>query len=171
MLSELHHLMAEPVEGEASLCLEILDLPVSIVPREDLAVLRANGMLPNQCHQNTFEFARLDPSGRSRVVTGWRCDTPIPRLHSVVAPYGGDILVCITPGPVPMLKFRIDRELELRADGKHLRRGRVAPPLLRLDPLQTIEDARKATGLLEAGADPSKMPQELMMRLGLLFTS
>ena len=156
MLVELERLMAPTSPDEERLNDEIRTLDfysISRAPDEQLAYGR---MKPQQCHQNAGSYARLDPSGRSRHVSGWWKRGEIFYFHSVVFVQGR--LFCVTPNPdrAP-LKFAPDYDIKWHeAEGKmdSLRRGREVPYLVRDFPDKVIAGATAAHDELMSGADP-----------------
>ena len=98
------------------------------------------------------------------MVTGWWCDTAIPRLHSVIERDGQ--MVCITPGPFEVLTFRPDPLVVMDVGRPHLRSGSACPVLVRPDPASTIEAANAILALLDSGAGPDDIPDELLASVG-----
>ena len=166
LLRELALMSAAPADGEVETYLEVQSLPTVLVPRQRREIIEWMRMQPNECHANAYAFTQLDPNKRSRMVIGWQCGSTIPRLHSVVDQFGDGNLVCVTPGPFEVLSFRVDPDIEIRLDGKHTRRGRLAPTLLRADPWATIEAAKAAKALIDAGVEVLKIPQEILDKFG-----
>jgi hypothetical protein len=166
-LRELKYLEAPASEGEVETYYEVQSIVAVKVPRQRLDLLAAMGMMPNECHANAYAAAQQNDS--VRVVTGWWCDTPISRLHSIIdqTQHGG--FVCITPGPLDILTFRPDPLVELRSDGNHQRAGRRAPTLLRSDPKLTIEAANEARTVLDRGGEVEDIPLDLLQVLGMLW--
>jgi hypothetical protein len=156
MIVELERLMAPTSADENALNDEIRALDfyeIRRVPDEQMAYMR---MEAQRCHQNAAAYAKLDPSGESRQVSGWWKRGSIFYFHSVVL--SRTKLHCITPHrDRAALQFAPDFDiLWLEADGlmNADRRGSKPPYLVRDSPEKVIAQATEAHDALMKGADP-----------------
>lgn len=153
ILLELEQLAMPEAPDEQALLEEILALrfyEVTVVPDGDMAELP---MQPQQCHNNAAAFAALDPSGHSRPVAGWLRRGDLFLFHSVVLSQSR--LICVTPHEHALpLEFAPDPAIEWH-DTKGWkvarRRGRAVPYVVRANPNDTIQRARKAKKVLLEG--------------------
>lgn len=156
MIAELERLMVPASAEEDALNDEIRALTFykfDRVPDEQLAYMK---MEARRCHQNAAAYAKLDPSGESRHVSGWWKRNGIFYLHSVIL--FQTKLYCITPHPdrAP-LQFAPDFEIVwVESDGvmNASRRGSKLPYLVRDFPEKVIKEATEAYDALMKGADP-----------------
>lgn len=156
MIVELERLMEPTSPEEDRLNDEIRALnfySISRAPHDMIAYMR---MVPQQCHQNAGVYARLDPSGESKHISGWWKRNGIFYFHSVILNQGK--MHCITPHSDRLpLEFAPDFEIAwTEADGKMnaTRRGQLVPFLVRDFPEKVIAEATAARDALVAGADP-----------------
>jgi len=156
MLVELERLMMPTSPAEDALNDEIRALnfySIERLPADQLAYMK---MQPQQCHQNAGVYARLDPTGESRHVSGWWKRGGILFFHSVVLTQTK--LRCITPYPDPSpLEFAPDSHIEWREENGVMnatRQDHKVPFLIRDFPDRIIRDATAARDALAAGADP-----------------
>ncbi len=156
MMAELEKLMKPTSPEEDAIKAEIRALTFNKIlraPDHELAYMR---MQPQQCHQNAAAYAKLDPSGTSRHISGWWQRGDIFYFHSVVQVATG--LHCITPfRDRDPLQFAPDPEITwLEADGvmNAERRGAKVPILVREFPERVIEEASTMLEALKKGADP-----------------
>lgn len=156
MIAELERLMVPASAEETALNDEIRALTFykfDRVPDEQLTYMK---MEAQRCHQNAAAYAKLDPSGESRHVSGWWKRNGIFYFHSVIL--SQTKLYCITPHPdrAP-LQFAPDFEIVWRESGGVMnadRRGSKLPYLVRDFPEKVIEEATAAHEALIKGADP-----------------
>src|ERR1700682_734226 len=80
---------------EAALCAELREGAVVVVPRAPPEQLAWSRMPAQECHAIARWYAKNDPSGKARMITGWWVQWPNFVLHSVVEVEGR--LICITP--------------------------------------------------------------------------
>jgi hypothetical protein len=148
-----------PSAWEASVCAELREEDVVIVPRalpEQLAWAR---MPSNQCHANVRWYVANDPSQRTRAVTGWWVQWPNFVLHSVIET--GGRLICITPSPLDEaeIPFIRDSKINWIEDGEAyaaMRNGQKIGPGVRVFPAFTMAQTAIVRQRLLAGVDPRK---------------
>ena len=147
-------------EWEKNLVIEIDKLPrVNVVRQPDERLLWMK-MVPNKCHANAGWYAENDPTGKSRMITGWWQQDDKYLHHSVIAT--GDNFVCITPIIVPApqtFEFIPDSKVEWRDEGEARfawRNGRLVGPGLRAD----IELALRQNAYVKARIDQGMEPLE-----------
>ena len=165
ILLELEQLAMPEAPDEQALLEEILALrfyEVTVVPDGDMAELP---MQPQQCHNNAAAFAALDPSGQSRPVAGWLRRGDLFLFHSVVLSQSR--LICVTPHEHALpLEFAPDPEIEWH-DAKEWkvarRRGRTVPYVVRANPQDTIQRARKAKKVLLEGNNDIDLAAALIL--------
>ncbi|MBY5436497.1 hypothetical protein [Rhizobium leguminosarum] len=156
IMAELERLMAPTSPEEDALNDEIRALKFyefNRVPDKQLAYMK---MEAQRCHQNAAAYAKLDPSGESRQISGWWKRNGIFYFHSVIL--SQTKLHCITPhkDSAP-LKFAPDFEIVwVETDGvvNADRRGAKLPYLVRDFPDKVIAEATEARDALLKGADP-----------------
>lgn len=146
-------------EWEAALAEEILKLPAYAVPRADGADLSAMKMAPNQCHANSLWYARNDPDGQSRAVSGWLVQGFDFTLHSVVE--SEDQLFCVTPGEPGETEicFVPDPKIEWVERGGHsaaIRNGEEIGIGVRRFPAYTVALHQMIRYRLFIGMDPDQ---------------
>ncbi|HEX7855024.1 MAG TPA: hypothetical protein VF503_15145 [Sphingobium sp.] len=163
MIVELERLMAPATPEEAALNDEIRALDFYEIHRVPDAQLDYMRMEPQRCHQNAGVYAKLDPSGESRHVSGWWKRGGIFYFHSVVL--ARTKLHCVTPHRDRMpLTFAPDFEIVWREEGgfmKSDRRGCEVPYLVRDFPEKVIAEATAARDGLLAGTDPRAVTMAL----------
>jgi hypothetical protein len=170
-LNEIDLVAGPTWDGEVALYQEVMALPMVRVPRASLGYIALLGMEPHECHLNVHAFTLMDVTRRSRRVTGWLCETTIPRLHSVLDQFGRGELVCITPHNCDVLCFRPDPYIVVGDDGIGRRDGRLAPIALRPDPPATIEAARQCIALVKKGVHFEELPEPLLQLVGVIRNS
>lgn len=128
-----------PSDAEAATVAAVQGLPSVIVERESAERLAWAGMKPRLCHDSCAWYARNDPTGQTKVVTGWmREPTGNYVLHAVVAI--GSVYRCITPTPGEPSRFLFiphpDIETVRQDDLKyrHTRKGYEIGAGIRPDP-------------------------------------
>lgn len=143
-------------DAEAAAVREIDGLETFRVLKAPGALLSALGRREGQCHQNALWYARNDPEGRSRCVTGWMVDDENGAfiLHSVVEQDGD--LFCITPSTsgVQAFAFRPDPDVQWLVEGEvctFVRKGLALAVGLRRDPERTIAEASGVIERLDRG--------------------
>lgn len=159
MMRELERWASPPSKEEAQLLKAVEALPfrtVERLPDDQLAYMR---MEPQQCHANAAAYARLDPTRRSRQVSGWWRRGPMLFFHSVVETQGQ--LACITPSAGPrLLEFAEDPEIAWHAQGEVMqatRGGLPVPYVLREDPERVLRVVSEMKSALASGADPMQV--------------
>lgn len=159
MLVELERLVAPTSPAEEALNGEIRGMrfySIRRAPDDQIAYMR---MKPQQCHQNAASYARLDPSGESRHVSGWWKRGGIFYFHSVIL--SRTRLSCITPHrDGSAVQFAPDFDIAWKVSGEVMnasRRGEKVPYLVRDFPDRVIEEAEAARNALLGGADPNSI--------------
>ena len=148
-----------PSEWEAAMVAEVRQLPVLVVRRASPEQLSWCRMKPRLCHDNCAWYERNDPTGRSKVCTGWiRDQSGNFVLHAVMK--RGTEYVCITPVPndeATHFDFIPDPAIVVSMeDGKyrHHRQGQLIGVGLRPDPEKTLAHANRVRERIESGMDP-----------------
>lgn len=144
-------------DWEQNLVKEINKLPRVQVVREPDDRLLWMKMVPNKCHANAGWYAENDPTGNSRMVSGWWQQDDKYLHHSVVAT--GDHYVCITPMMVPApqnFQFIPDNKIEWRNEGEARlawRSGQQIGPGLRANIELAIKQNAYVKARLDSGMD------------------
>ena len=144
-------------DWEQNLVKEIDKLPRVKVMREPDHRLLSMKMVPNKCHANAGWYAENDPTGNSRMVTGWWQQDDKYLHHSVVAI--GAHYVCITPMMVPapqIFEFIPDNKIEWRDEGEARiawRNGQQIGPGLRANIELAIKQNAYVKARLDSGMD------------------
>ena len=163
MLVELERWMEATSPDEEKLNDEIRALDFYEISRAPDDVIAYMKMQPQQCHQNAGVYARLDPTGESKHVSGWWKRGHIFFFHSVIL--SKTKLHCITPHhDRSRLTFAPDFDITwTEKDGvmNALRRGKKVPFLVRDFPETVIAEAAAAREALLAGADPRSIKLSL----------
>lgn len=150
-------------QWEADLVADVEGLPRVTVHRATDAQIALMKMEPKECHVNVGSYVDMDPTGDTRMVTGWWKLGDRYLHHSVVGRADG-VFFCITP---MMSDFRGDMEfipddkIEWRevGDARHgYRNGREIGPGLRADP----ERARRVNAVVREALAAGKPVDEIM---------
>src|SRR6266403_1296349 len=80
---------------EAEVVKKLLNEPVLRVPRAPANMLKAMSLKTNECHEICRWYAKNDPQGESKHISGWWAQGSVFVLHSVIQT--GGHLICITP--------------------------------------------------------------------------
>jgi len=115
-------------------------------------------MVAQECHQNCKAYVKLDPTGESRMVSGWwKVDGGFV-AHSVIENDTG--MTCITPNfnEVDEIEFSPDPEITWNANKEGVytpsRNGKALPKVLREHPDKRIAEAKRLRDNLLTGMDP-----------------
>jgi hypothetical protein len=160
-----------PSPWEATLCAELRNQTVILVPRIPAEQLRSMRMPANECHSNVRWYVNHDPSKMVRGVTGWWVQWPDFVLHSVVEIDGQ--MRCITPTHFgeAEIPFIPDPKISWIEDGEvysEVRDGHVIGPGVRAFPSYTMARSAIVREKLLAGVDPFtaiELTDELMETL------
>lgn len=159
MLVELERWMMPASPDEDRLNDTIRALTFYKVPRAPDAQLTYMRMEPQQCHLNASAYARLDPTGESRHISGWWKRGGIFFFHSVVL--SQTKLCCVTPHyDRSPLEFAPDFDItwtETEGVMNASRQGAKVPFLVRDFPEVIIAEATAARDALLAGAPPQSI--------------
>lgn len=142
---------------EASVCASLRKEDVVLVRRASPEELAWARMPLNACHANARWYAKNDPTGRSRAVTGWWVQWPNFVLHSVVETNG--TLICITPSAFneTEVPFIPDPKIGWVEDGEHysaIRNGKIVGVGVRVYPAFTMALNAIVRGRLLKGGNP-----------------
>lgn len=151
------HLRARPYdEREAEVLERILKLKFETINRAPEAQLEYMGMKPQQCHENCYQYAKLDPEGKAKPVYGWWRLGEAYVFHSVVGRDGG--LACITPHSIKTdsIEFARDPDATEREDGFYFSDGTKVPQNVRIDQKASADDAVRIIERLNSGMNPYK---------------
>jgi hypothetical protein len=163
MIVELERLMAPISPEEDALNDEIRALDFYEIHRVPDAQLAYMKMEPQRCHQNAGTYVKLDPSGESRLVSGWWKRNGVFYFHSVVL--SQTKLHCITPhADRSALTFAPDFDIVWREKDGLMNSDRVGaevPYLVRDFPDKVITEATETRDALLAGADPRTIEMRL----------
>lgn len=148
-----------PSAWEAAICAELRNQIARIVPLAPADQLASMGTRANECHTNARWYAKNDPTGKIRFVTGWWVQWPNFVLHSVIEQDGQ--LICITPNSFgeARLPFIADPKISWVEDGKvysAIRDGQVIGVGVRAFPAFTIAQTKIVSELLIAGVNPAE---------------
>jgi hypothetical protein len=160
MIETLERWSFPPTQAEADLVKKIAKLPVVQVRRIPREELNRKGMLPSLCHHNAYTFAKTDPEGKTKQVTGWWPGEGNYVLHSVVEHAG--LFYCVTPksDEIPeIFSFIPDPQIVWLQEGnvkKAYRNGFKIDRGLRTDPAETIRINAIIRKRVESGMQPSK---------------
>jgi hypothetical protein len=160
MLSQLEKWVFPPTPWEVAVCADLKEDDVVLVrrlPPEQLAWAR---MPVNECHANARWYAKNDPAGRARAVTGWWVQWPNFVLHSVVEMDGA--LICMTPSLDHEAEFPFipDPKITWVEDGQYysaVRNDGVIGIGVRAFPAFTFAQTAIVRERLLAGMDPLKV--------------
>jgi hypothetical protein len=161
-----------PSPWEAAICAELrnqIPQAVPVAPADQLALM---GMRANECHANARWYAKNDPAGKIRFITGWWVQWPNFVLHSVIEQDGQ--LICITPNAFgeTAIQFIADPTIGWVEDGEvysAIRDGRVIGVGVRAVPEFTVAQTKLVCELLVAGVNPFNacdMADEKLKELG-----
>jgi hypothetical protein len=148
-----------PSPWEAAVCAELRKQTVVIVPRAPAEQLAWARMPANECHANVRWYAKNDPSGRARAITGWWVQWPNFVLHSVVEM--DSKLICITPTPlketeIPFIPDPQISWIEGNDVYSAIRNGEVVGPGVRVFPAFTMAQSAIVRQRMDQGVDPFK---------------
>jgi hypothetical protein len=79
---------------EAAVCADLREEDVVMIRRASPDQLAWARMPANECHANARWYAKNDPTGKARAVSGWWVQWPNFVLHSVVEIEGALICAC-----------------------------------------------------------------------------
>jgi hypothetical protein len=160
LLAEIDRWLTPPTEEEAAIVRALDALPRGTIRRASPAELAYMRMKRQECHQNCFSYAQLDPEKKARVVSGWWVRGDVYTFHSVVERDGG--MTCITPYMLEEreVEFISDSEIVWNedADGRKWasRDGKRVPHAVRRDPERTIAESQWVKARLLSGMSPYK---------------
>lgn len=167
LLARIEEWSFAPTPDEAAIVAAVDDLPVVIVKKvsaEQIAFMR---MPDGQCHANADWYARNDPSGRWKMVSGWMHGGDAYVLHSIIS--DGENYLCLTPFLTvddEYFPFVPDTALcwQDGADGfRHCTRNGVEIGVgVRLHPKAMIAKLTSLKEKLVAGIDPMTAVEGLM---------
>lgn len=155
-LVDIARWLEPPTAAEADLFAVVSALPLLRIPRGSPEMLAYCRMEAQQCHLNASAYARLDPTKRSKMVSGWwkRGDDFV--FHSVI--HNGDTYACVTPFDENELHFAPDEAItwDELGDGRRIARrdGAELPYGLRADPAKTMAQAELVRTRLLSGMNP-----------------
>jgi hypothetical protein len=114
-------------------------------------------MPANECHTNARWYAKNDPTGSARAVSGWWVQWPNFVLHSVVEIEGA--LICITPSAFNETEFPfiLDPKISWVENGEHysaVRDDKIVGVGVRVFPAFTMAQNAIVRERLLAGAHP-----------------
>jgi len=148
-----------PSAWEAAVCAELREDDVVVVRRAPVEQIAWMRMPASECHSNARWYAKHDPTGKARSVTGWWVQWPDFVLHSVVEMDGQ--LICITPTPFDETEFPFipDPKISWIENGKvysAIRGGQIIGPGVRKFPAFTMARNAVVRERLLAGVNPFK---------------
>lgn len=148
-----------PSTWEADICRELADMPILTVPCAPQDQLAGMPMRINECHQNARRYAKNDPDGEVRAISGWWVVWPDYLLHSVVKI--DRQLICITPKTLneTEIPFIPDSNISWVETGgvySAIRNGQKIGPGVRAYPDFSLARIEITRSKLLAGIDPAK---------------
>lgn len=161
MYQEIKNWDRPATKWESDLIAEINQLPRVKVERPTQEQLTYMRMKPRECHINAGEYARLDTTNESRMVTGWWKQEDRFIHHSIVGRADG-VFFCVTPLLVPFeekMEFIPDDKIEWRDEGETrvaYRNNHEIGPGLRSD----VQKARKLNSIIKIALDEGKSTTE-----------
>jgi hypothetical protein len=142
---------------EAAVCTDLREEDVVMVHRASPGQLAWARMPANECHTNARWYAKNDPTGSARAVSGWWVQWPNFVLHSVVEIEGA--LICITPSAFNETEFPfiLDPKISWVENGEHysaVRDDKIVGVGVRVFPAFTMAQNAIVRERLLAGAHP-----------------
>jgi hypothetical protein len=116
-------------------------------------------MRPQQCNKNCLDYVKLDPDGRSKMVSGWVRLGGTYVAHSVVERDGRRM--CITPDPFgrKTLEFAADPTIQWVTEGDYYVPASDFMARVRIEPEKVMAHAQRIKDALLAGMNPYKAMQ------------